>query len=364
MPKENKDNKDKKIKIENIFYLLSYAWDCAGKNDEPLSMGADNFDNAENVYSKLIDLALTDLYRSGSSLKYKNYLSDLKGIKGKLNLSETIKRCTLPNGITYCEYDEFTMDHLINQIIKSTLRLLLKSNNLHLENTKHIETHLLHFENVSDIKLMLGHFSQISFNRLNKKYKFIIELSKLIFQSMSPGKAGSLIIENFLYSNVEMSALFEKFLRNFFDKELKTAKVSGERLRWEVGAASDQMFIDRTPSLLTDISIVGQNNVLVIDAKFYQEALVSRGQNSFKYRREHLSQLMDYMRITSRRYQKAIRGILVYPTAGIAIDDFGTIEGFPIRVFTLDLSQDWSNVKSNLLNLYTNTIESGLGQAA
>ncbi len=207
--------------------------------------------------------------------------------------------------------------------------------------------------NVKTIELNNDIYRSIRFNNINKRFKFIIELSRFIFQSISPGEENSIMLSNFLYSDTAMSAIFEKFLRNFYKLELKAAEVSAERLKWVVSDLSDDTFKERVPNMLTDISLISQDHVLIIDAKFYQDALVARKSLNFKYRRDHLSQLMEYLRISSRKYAKQASGVLIYPTVGVDLNDFGFIEGYPISVCTIDLSKDWQHIKKNLLQIYS-----------
>ncbi len=112
-----------KIKIENIFYLLAYAWDCVGKSDQS-SFGVDNFDNLDNIYSRLLDLALHDIKREGFRFDYINESNTVKGVKGKIDISGSVKSGKILIGKTQCEFDEYSIDNLINQIIKSTIQLV------------------------------------------------------------------------------------------------------------------------------------------------------------------------------------------------------------------------------------------------
>jgi 5-methylcytosine-specific restriction enzyme subunit McrC len=353
----------KKIPIRNIYYLLSYAWDYSGfGNDKQL--GIDSFNEVEDLYASLLDISLSNLYRRGFRSEYCEEFDEIRGIRGKLHLSQTIKSGSLSKGSTWCEFDEFTVDNKLNQIIRSAIKTLLRSKKLHTKNVMNLRQNLFRFSEVSEIDLSATNFTNIRFNSHNIHYRFIIELCKLIFRSISISEHNQEIhLRNFIENETEMFRVFESFVLNFYKRELSGAKVGRDsRLRWDVQTDSD-LFAERVPDLNTDITIFQDKRTLVIDTKFYLEALVSnRGKP--KYRREHLSQLMEYLRISERDYKKPAVGILLYPTVDNSIFDVGTIEGFSICIATVDLTQSWDSIHAALIKLAEGDLFSRLQKEA
>jgi 5-methylcytosine-specific restriction enzyme subunit McrC len=339
-----------KIPIRNIYYLLSYAWDYSGLGSDKL-IGIDTFKDVDDLYAALLDISLSNLYRRGFRSEYCEELDEIKGIRGKLHLSQTIKSASLAKGSTWCEFDEFTIDNKFNQIIRGAIKTLLRSKKLHRKNILKLRQNLSRFSDVTEMELASINFYDIRFNSHNIHYRFIIELCKLIQRSISISEHTQEIhLRNFIDSETEMFRVFESFVLNFYKRELLGVNVRRDgRLRWNIQTQSD-LFAERVPDLNTDISIFHPDKTLIIDTKFYQDALVSnRGQP--KYRREHLSQLMEYLRISQRDYNKLAVGALLYPAVNQSIFDIGTIEGFSICVATVDLSKSWEEIHSSLIEL-------------
>lgn len=339
-----------KIPIKNIYYLLSYAWDYTSPGYEDY-LTTDTFPDADNLLARLMDISLESLFRRGLIKGYTEKEEEISGIKGKLLFNQTLKQGSLQKAKTVCSFDEHSFDNPLNQIIKATLLLLLRTRALDDQNVSRIRRHLQRMEFVESVDLQEALYQKVFFHSHNKYYRFVFELSRLIYRSVAISASNQTVqLRNFLNSEAEMFRIFESFVLNFYKRELVGVKVGRDsRLKWQV-SHDNELFGDRVPELNTDISIFYPKETLVIDTKFFVDALVSnRGKP--KYRREHLSQLMEYLRISEREYKSPARGLLLYPTVQQDINDSGKIEGFKISVATIDLSKEWSEIKSKLLGM-------------
>lgn len=65
---------------------------------------------------------------------------------------------------------------------------------------------------------------------------------------------------------------------------------------------------------------------------------------------------MDYMRVSMRTDPISTSGLLLYPTNGIHLNNSGSIEGFDIRISTIDLSKSWDLIEEELLELAKNLL--------
>jgi 5-methylcytosine-specific restriction enzyme subunit McrC len=275
--------------------------------------------------AKLIVLSFNDLIKDGLEKSYISKTKDITGIKGRLCLGDTVKSGKLIYGRTYCEFDEYGFDSHNNRIIKSCVTLLLRLSDLTIENYYSLRQILNLLESVTDIKFESVKFNQIRLNNFNRNYRFILELCKLISNSLTVSdQTGEIHLSGFIDETLSKDRIYEKFIKNFYSKHLKTAKVSSPRFDWEIGETSDDIFKDRVPELRTDVVIDYPNSRLIIDAKFYAEAL-KQNYGKFKYRREHLSQLMEYIRSSTKEKSVPTQGMLLYPTVNNEINDSGKI---------------------------------------
>ena len=81
-----------------------------------------------------------------------------------------------------CLYDEFSTNTQFNQIIKSTMLMLLKAN---ITNTrkKSLRNLLLFFSDVNEIDLRFANWNQ-HYNRSNQSYQLLLGICYLIYNGL------------------------------------------------------------------------------------------------------------------------------------------------------------------------------------
>jgi 5-methylcytosine-specific restriction enzyme subunit McrC len=187
----------------------------------------------------------------------------------------------------------------------------------------------------------------------------LIKISELVHSALQPeegGQGGKFVAV--LDDQVRMSAVFEAFVRNFFKAEQAKYSVESEYIKWDAQAldASSWKFL---PAMLTDVALRSKNRDIIIDAKFYPEALQEHhGQH--KIRSEHLYQLFSYLKNFRPRSAAGlpVEGILLYPTTSRSLDLSYTIGGHSVRIRTIQLNQPWKNIHSDMCSLL-NAVSAG-----
>ena len=105
------------------------------------------------------------------------------------------------------------------------------------------------------------------------------------------------------------------------------------------------------PRMEADVILEGPNRRIILDTKYYQEAL--GGRFGGKLHSDNLYQLLAYLRNREVTANPGPRheGILLYPVveAPLAIDV--RLEGFSIRARSIDLAQEWSNIHAAMETL-------------
>lgn len=101
----------------------------------------------------------------------------------------------------------------------------------------------------------------------------------------------------------------------------------------------------------TDISLTSPARKIVIDCKFYREALqIHYGHQSLHS--ENLNQLMVYLKnLEDDGVNKHCEGILLYPTVDGDLDLRHQIWGHKVSVHTVNLNQDWRLIHKRLLDV-------------
>lgn len=180
-------------------------------------------------------------------------------------------------------------------------------------------------------------------------------LARLIYELRNlSDEEGSLDLVNVLNDERKMQVIFEKFILNFYRFEQKQFLSKVEILKWNMFGGN----INLLPDMRTDISLIDKinNQKIIIDTKYYANVFL-KSFNSDKFQSAHLYQLFTYLNHSSDNCMT--RGILVYPTNGIKIDEIyivpiqvgTTIQSSTIRIFTLDLSQEWKKIYDQMFIL-------------
>ena len=97
------------ITVKNLYYLLLYAWDFF-EPDRMTAVDAEPETDLVNLLADVLNRGIDHLLRRGADRGYLPRMEDIPGIRGKLNLSATIKGNLLVRGRTVCQFDELSFD--------------------------------------------------------------------------------------------------------------------------------------------------------------------------------------------------------------------------------------------------------------
>ena len=140
-----------------------------------------------SIYEIFINMyvqQVTELTRKGLKSAYVREEDNLRFYKGKLMVSEHIKRNMVHRERFYVAFDEFNLNRAENKIIKATLLKLLKISTSS-ENQKMIRQLLADFEMVEASKNYDADFSQVVIDRNTKNYADIMVWSKVFLKNKS-----------------------------------------------------------------------------------------------------------------------------------------------------------------------------------
>ena len=147
------------IPVQNIYYMLSYAFQALQAQNYK-DLATEKFHNTAELCAAILDKGISVQLKRGLGRDYLPKSESLSTLQGKLNISESIKTQTLLKKQMICTYDEFSTNTQFNQIIKSTMLLLLKAN---ITNTrkKSLRNLLLFFSDVSAFQYSYFEFSEV-----------------------------------------------------------------------------------------------------------------------------------------------------------------------------------------------------------
>lgn len=333
----------KEIPIQNIYYMLSYAYKNLKINENVLKDSI-SYDNVYNLFARILINILKAIKKRGF---YKGYISkndNLHSPKGKINISESIKTNSLVNKQLNCQFDEFSENVLFNQIIKTTMENLIRNKNVDKGLKKDLKKFLPFFKQIDIINLNDKIFHDLTWNRNNSYYSLAITICELIYTFKLPEDSikGEILFKDFIKTyEKELANLYENFVFNFFKTELKDIKVHRPIINWNLNRSyftADEGYL---PLMKTDIVLEKDNTQLIIDTKFYKNFLEKGKLNS-----ANLYQISSY--VANSDFKGDVEGMLLYASLGEDVNLEYNINGKKIYIKTLDLNQDWQLIDSRL----------------
>ncbi|HXT11401.1 MAG TPA: hypothetical protein VN873_07540 [Candidatus Angelobacter sp.] len=341
----------KEIPIANIYYLLCYAWDALEEKGALANVGNVNSNDLLDLFARVLVTGSRRLLRRGLDRGYVSREDEILGVRGKLLVTPTLRRSLLRYGRAACSWDELEYDTMPNRILKTTLLRLYGAEKIDVNIRADLHDVLRWLTPVTEIKLYTESFRRVQLHRNNRIYSFLLNICQFVHQNWLPTEHGnSHRFQDFFRNG--LSSLFEKFIFNFYRHELPADwHVRAPFIQWQKEDWNHDA-VQFLPRMETDVCIKGPNRAIILDAKFYAQALRLNEHGSLKLSSANLYQLFTYLRQKSGEngWENA-EGILLYPrTDRDFCADFKT-HGHRIRALTVDLFQPWDTIHRRLLNV-------------
>lgn len=338
------------IPVQNIYYLLLYAWDRLPEGSVIDVSGVDKTDILD-LFARVLDGAVRHVLRRGLDRSYVPVVEEVVGLRGRVSIAPTVARLLHRRGRTVCEFDELTPDNGINRIVRATLRGLIARPDLGAGLRDKLRFLDRSFGAVSLVPLSAASFRQVQLHGNNGFYGFLVQLCRLIYESVlvSADRDGNAVFREFVQE--KLPALYESFVHAFYRRERPDLRVERDQIRW-IATADDSEDLGYLPVMRTDISLRSERRCLIIDTKFYQEALAGRF-DADKLIAGHLYQIFAYIKNMESRggIDARAEAMLLYPAVRQRLRLDYRISGHRVRVCTVDLAADWRSIRQELLDL-------------
>lgn len=337
------------IVIKNIYYMLSYAFSNL-KRENYKNIAGEKFDNLHNLLAAILAKGINNQLKQGLYREYINRIDNLTTLRGKIEMTGTIKNFVAGRRVLTCDYDELSENNLLNQILKTTSILLLRHGEVDEEHKAALKKAMLFFANVDVISPVLIRWSALRLHKNNQTYQMLLGICQFILEGMLlTTDDGEYKLMEFA-DNQEMCNLYEKFIFKYYEKEFPQVKTSRSQIAW----ALDDNFSDMLPKMQTDITLTQGDKVLIIDAKYYAHT-TQQNYNTHKIHSNNLYQIFTYVKNMTSVSQKKVSGMLLYARTDEAIqpDNVYQMSGNQISVKTLDLNREFSEISAQLNSIIT-----------
>jgi 5-methylcytosine-specific restriction enzyme subunit McrC len=265
--------------------MLTYAYDLADFYDHA------EYESIQELFEYLIEIfqkKILKLAKQGLFANYVQFNESLSYLKGRLDLPTHLKNAWRRDKLD-CEYNEFSVDILENQIIRFTLDKLLC---MHYEK-HHIRQGLVttkrYFDSIIPCAIFQKDFNAIQYHVLNQHYRPIHQFCKMIFDLI--GIHEQMGDASFNAYSVDMNVLFEQYIGKLLQENLTSHKVDLQKHFY----FDDERELAGRPDI-----VIYQNRVprLVLDTKYKVHDSLSMND---------VNQMHHYMD------RLGVDGVLIYP---------------------------------------------------
>ncbi len=335
------------IVISNIYYMLTYAFQVLHQtNYEEITV--EPFDNVKDLFAAILAKGIAQQLKQGLHREYIDKVEDLSVMHGKIDIPGTIKNRVQNRRMLSCEFDELSENNTFNQILKTTALLLLKENDVKEESKVSLKKEMLFFSGIDEINPFLIRWDLLRFNRNNQGYRMLLSICQFVLEGLLlTTDDGDMKLAQFL-DEQRMCRLYEKFILEFYRKEVPQVKARASKIDWQV----DDGISTLLPAMQSDIMLTRGEKTLIIDAKYYSHATqVQYGKNTLHS--NNIYQIFTYVKNQDVGNTGNVAGLLLYAKTDeeITPDMSVVLSRNRISAKTLDLNCDFKEIAKQLKSI-------------
>lgn len=333
------------IPVQNVYYMLAYAFQVLNE-DGYRNVATEQFNNVAELCAAILTKGVSLQLKRGLGRDYISETETLSGLRGKIDITESIKTQTMLRKQMVCTYDEFSVNTYMNRIIKTTMLKLLHAD-IDKARKKEIRKLLVFFDEVQELDVHTINWSQ-QYSRNNQTYRMLVSICYLVLKGLLQTTTdGSTKLMQFV-DEQRMCRLYEKFILEYYRKEHPEITANASQIPWQL----DDDFSDMLPVMQTDIMLSQGAKVLIIDAKYYEHTTQTQ-YDKHTLHSNNLYQIFTYVKNKEyelREEQHEVAGMLLYAKTEEEIqpDQKYKMSGNRISVRTLDLNLDFSEIRKQL----------------
>lgn len=335
------------IPVQNIYYMLSYAFQILNQQCYK-KVTTEKFSNAADMCAAILIVGFSSQLKRGVNREYLPETELLSVLRGRIEISESMKASNRLKGKIMCTYDDFSINSYMNRIVKTTLELLIKGN-ISLERKKAVRRLLPVMVSVKVLDVKTINWN-IHFNQNNQTYRMLIYVCYLVIKGLlQTQSSGNFKLMDFI-DEQRMCRLYEKFILEYYRKEHQEVTANSSRIQWQLDDDADNAL----PIMQTDIMLSDKFKTLIIDAKYYHATM----QHQFDAHTIHsgnLYQIFTYVKNKQFEVGQSheVAGLILYAKTDeqIVPDNSYKMSGNRISAKTLDLDCDFGKIKRQLDNI-------------
>lgn len=346
------------IPIRNLWHMLLYAW-----NEPALITYAgpgvvESAPTLDSLFASILARVMQQRMRIGLGRAYVDRTTRLRGVRGRVRFSESIRHHSFESGQADCDFQQFCANEPRNQIIRSTLVRLIQAGEFGPDRSQaEALRHRLRWlgrnlKGIDLIELTPSLVSRLQAAQNDHDYRLMLSLCEMFLLRQMPLEVqGNQSIPRIDPDALLLHRIYERFVANFYRMHLNDWEVTAQkRLDWHAAEAGDHL-----PSMIPDLVIQNRSTrqIIILDTKFTAESLVENQWAKPVYDSAHLYQLYAYLRSQEHlsNEHRAATGILLYPAARYQFSESVRLQDHTLRMECVDLAAPWQEMERQLLEI-------------
>lgn len=192
----------------NLVSMLVVALNLQIKEGDVARVATQNQGILEILIRLFCDKLFSQVHQ-GLVRRYESHEENLSVLRGRLGVVEQVRLNVANPERLFCRFDEFQEDNPLNQVLKATIRFLLKISR-ELNNQRDLAKLLLMFEGASDCPSTVLPWHRIVFDRMSERYRPCLKLAELFLMKTPPDVSGGQAQGFSLF--FDMNVLFEEYI--------------------------------------------------------------------------------------------------------------------------------------------------------
>jgi 5-methylcytosine-specific restriction enzyme subunit McrC len=309
-----------KIPVANVLALASLAFQTLSI---PPAVGDALLKSVDPVVDWLAVLLVTEiqaLLGHGLRQDYVVMNDELPYVRGRLSF-DRVSAWARP-GLTPCEFADFLPDIPENRVLRGTLEVLATKRLLPGLRTR-VEQLLRSFQGVALVRPTSRLLASCRISRLNRHYHPALELCRLfVDQAGVELDVGAVSAPAYFFP---MEMVFEEAVTSLLRSRLPSVSRQTGRSYHSIGSPT------RALTFAADI-VIGTPPQLVIDTKYAVPEVRNRF-GGWSFHNDHVYQVVFYA------LSLGCPALLLYPKEGRDVDTVLDVEGIPVSLFAVDLTE-------------------------
>lgn len=308
----------------------------------------EKFETIHDMLCAILATGIASQARRGLYREYTECIESISTVRGKINLRDTLHNQMSGSHLVTCEVSELSVNNTVNRILKTTALLLIQHAEVDSRWKDRLRKTMWVFSDVDTIELQKVRWDHLCIDRCASSCQVLLGVCRLVQQGLLlTTEQGRYKLASF-FDDAQMSQIYERFLLAYYKKEWPSLNARAAHIPW----ALDDGFDTLLPVMRTDIMLHRENDVLILDAKYYGRTMQSY-HNTRKIRSEHLYQIFAYVKNKEQAFGSlphTVSGLVLYAATEESVQPNQTYQmsGNRISVSTLDLNMPFSLIAGRL----------------